>query len=216
MLRQRLAEEIVTTRLGAGLSVREVARRALVSPDTVRRIERAEPGATSIDNVARIAEVVGLELAANLYPNGDPVRDRAHLALLARFRARLGSGVRMRTEVPVPVAGDRRSGDAIVSGREGDVLVEAETHLRDAQGVERHARAKARDLGAGRLVLLVSDTRHTARSCACIRSCARASLWEPVNVCVRLRTERHLWAMRSCSFDQVGSVRSRLNSTRSW
>ena len=113
-----------------------------------------------IDHLTRVAEVLGLELAATLYQNGDPVRDRAHLALLARFRERLAPGVRVRTEVPIPITGDRRSGDAVVSTAEGDVLVEAETHLGDIQAVERRIRAKARDLGAVRLVLLLSDTRH--------------------------------------------------------
>jgi transcriptional regulator with XRE-family HTH domain len=159
LLRQRLAEELLITRLAAGLSLREVARRARISADTARRLERAEMGAMRIDHLTRIGEVLGLELAARLYPNGDPVRDRAHLALLSRFRARLGPGVRIRTEVPIPLAGDRRSGDALISNQDGDVLIEAETHVGDAQGVERRARAKARDLGATRLVLLLSDTR---------------------------------------------------------
>lgn len=43
---------------------------------------------------------------------------------------------------------------------EGDILVEAETRLDDLQAIERKGAAKARDLGAIRLVLLVADTRH--------------------------------------------------------
>ena len=39
-------------------------------------------------------------------------------------------------------------------------LVEAETHLGDFQAVERRIGAKARDLGADRVVLLLADTRH--------------------------------------------------------
>ncbi len=159
-LRNRLAEDMVSGRVASGLSVREVARRAGVSNDTVRRVERAELGAMSIHTVARIGEVLGLELAANLYPNGDPVRDRAHLALISRFRARLAPGVRARVEVPVPIPGDRRSGDAIVDFAGGNALVEAETHLGDLQLVERKAAAKQRDLACTRLILLVADTRH--------------------------------------------------------
>ena len=113
-----------------------------------------------IDTVAGIGEVLGIELAASLYPNGDPVRDRAHLALLRRFRVRIAAAVRIRTEVPIPLAGDPRSGDAVLRLRDGEVLVEAETRVADVQAVERRARAKARDLGASRLVLLLSDTRH--------------------------------------------------------
>jgi hypothetical protein len=48
----------------------------------------------------------------------------------------------------------------VVTVAEGDILIEAETHLHDIQAIERKAAAKARDLGAVSLVLLVADTRH--------------------------------------------------------
>jgi hypothetical protein len=114
----------------------------------------------TIHLVARVGPVLGLELAASLHPDGDPVRDRAHLALLERLRSRLPPGAGWRTEVPVPVAGDLRSGDALVAVHDGDVLVEAETYLGDIQAVERKIAAKTRDLGADRAALLVADTRH--------------------------------------------------------
>ena len=69
----------------------------------------------TIDLVARVAEVLGLELAVSLHPNGDPVRDRGHLALLARLRARIPNAPGWRVEVPVPIVGDLRSGDAMVT-----------------------------------------------------------------------------------------------------
>jgi transcriptional regulator with XRE-family HTH domain len=160
LLRLRLSEGILNARVSAGLSIRELGRRSRMSTDTIRRVERGEAGAMSIDTVARLAEVLGLELAASLYPAGDPVRDRAHLALLQRFRARLASSIRWRAEVPIPIAGDLRSGDAMIAAGEWDALVEAETHIGDVQLIERKASAKQRDLGATRLILLVSDTRY--------------------------------------------------------
>jgi transcriptional regulator with XRE-family HTH domain len=163
ILRLRLGEELRISRRGAGLSIREVARRVGVSPQTIIALERGDPGTMTIDLVARVAAVVGLDLAASLYPNGDPVRDRAQLALLARLRARLPEVTPWRTEVPVPIAGDLRSGDAVLGLPEADVLIEAETHLDDVQAVLRRAAAKARDLGARRLVLLVADTKHNRR-----------------------------------------------------
>ena len=48
----------------------------------------------------------------------------------------------------MPLAGDARSGDAVVTVANGDILIEAETHLDDIQAIERKAAAKARDLGA--------------------------------------------------------------------
>jgi transcriptional regulator with XRE-family HTH domain len=164
MLRERLSRDLGDARRAAGLSIAAVARAVGVSVQTIRRLERGEPGTCTIDLVARVAEVVGLQLAASLHPNGDPVRDRGQLALLDRLRKRLGPTARLRTEVPVPIAGDLRSGDAMlaVKAAEGpaDVLIEAETHLDDIQLVERRSAAKQRDLGAERLVLLVADTRH--------------------------------------------------------
>jgi transcriptional regulator with XRE-family HTH domain len=142
------------------LSLREVARQARVSLETMIRLERGDQGTMTVDLVARVAEVLGLELAAALYPNGDPIRDRGHLALLDRFRRRLPGGVRWRTEVPVPIAGDQRSGDGMVTVGSISVLVEAETHLGDFQALERRIGAKARDLGAIHVVLLIADTRH--------------------------------------------------------
>ncbi len=152
--------ELDDARRTAGLSTRELARRLGVSPDTIQRALRGERGSLTIDFAARLAAVLGLQLGVGLYPDGDPVRDSAHLALLGRLHERLGPGLRWRTEVPVPIAGDHRSGDALIEGRGFDVLVEAETHLHDVQALERVIAAKQRDLRASRVVLLVADTRH--------------------------------------------------------
>jgi len=160
VLRQSLGEAMATARKGAGMSLREVARVIGVSPQRVARAERGDPTALTIDLAARIAPVLGLQLASALYPSGDPVRDKAHLALLERFRRRLGAGVHWRVEVPIPIPGDPRSGDAVVVAAAWDALVEAETHVDDIQAIERRSAAKARDLRVRRLILIVSDTRH--------------------------------------------------------
>jgi len=159
-LRARTSAELDDARRRAGLSFRELARRLGVSVEKVQRALRGEPGSLTIDFAARIAAVLGQQLSVGLYPDGDPVRDRAHLALLARLRTRLAPGLRWRTEVPIPIAGDHRSGDALIGGDEFDVLIEAETHLHHIQALERSIAGKQRDLGASRVVLLVSDTRH--------------------------------------------------------
>lgn len=160
LLRDRTANTLGNARRGAGLSIREVARRVGVSADTIRRLERGDPDAMTIDLVARVAPILGLELAASLHPNGDAVRDRGHLALLARLRVRIPTALGWRVEVPVPIAGDLRSGDAMLTVGQGDVLIEAETRLDDVQAIERKAAAKARDLGVSRTIILVADTRH--------------------------------------------------------
>jgi len=163
LLRQRLAEELRTSRLAAGLSIREVARRVRVSPSRIERVEEAHQTALTLDIVSRIAPVIGLQLAASLHPNGDPVRDRAHVALLHRFRRRLHPNLTWQAEVPMPIAGDLRAGDALIGGAFGTILVEAETRLVDLQAVERRSALKKRDLGAERLVLLIADTPNNRR-----------------------------------------------------
>ena len=159
-LRQRIGDELGHARRAGGLSIRRVARTIGVSPQRVARAERGDAAALTIDLAARLAPVVGLQLATSVHPFGDPVRDAAHLALLAQFRARLSPIIRWRVEVPIPIAGDLRSGDAMLEFDGGDALIEAETHLGDVQLIERKASAKQRDMGAGRLILLVADTRH--------------------------------------------------------
>ena len=163
LLRQRIADELSTARLSAGLSVREVARAVGVSAGRIERAERGDPSALTIDLSGRIAPVLGLLLAASLHSNGDPVRDRAHLELLARFRARLHQSLAWRTEVPMPIPGDLRSGDGQVEGAFGMILVEAETRVTDIQAVERKATLKRRDLGADRLIILIADTATNRR-----------------------------------------------------
>jgi transcriptional regulator with XRE-family HTH domain len=155
-----LAVELDHARRAAGLSFREVARRVGVNPETVRRALHGETSASTVDLAARLAAVLGLQLSVGLHPDGDPVRDRAHLALLARLRARLVGHVTWRFEVPIPIVGDRRSADAVIAGAFGDALVEAETRLDDIQRLERKVAAKARDLGLALVILLVADTRH--------------------------------------------------------
>ena len=160
LLRTRLAAELETARLVAGLSYRELARQLGVGHELVAKTLRADASVLTVDFVARLAAVLGLELGASLHPVGDPVRDKAHLALVRRFRARLGPGLTWRSEVPIPIAGDRRSADGIITGPGLEILVEAETRLDDVQAVERKLAGKSRDLRIRRVILLIADTRH--------------------------------------------------------
>jgi transcriptional regulator with XRE-family HTH domain len=163
LLRQRLSAELDGARVTGGVSIREVSRAVGVSPHRIERALRGEPGALTVDLAARIAPVVGLQLAASLFPNGDPVRDRAQLRLLDRFRARLHASLSWRTEVPMPIAGDLRGADGVIGSGFGTIVVEAETRLSDPQAVERSAMLKKRDLGAERLILLIADTPNNRR-----------------------------------------------------
>ena len=131
-----------------------------MSHSRVGRALRGEPGVLTIELATRMASVLGLELSVTLHPSGDPVRDKSHLALLERFRARLPASIRWRTEVPMPIEGDRRSADAVIDSTGWVALVEAETRVDDVQALERKINLKQRDLALGRVILVVADTRH--------------------------------------------------------
>ena len=147
-------------RIAAGLSTRQVAGLVGISHTQVRRIENGLAPHIDLELLSRIASVLGAELSLNVDPIGPPVRDKAHVALLQRFAARLGRAITWRTEVPIPLPGDLRSADGVAAGSDFDAVVEAETRLGDVQATERRLRAKQRDLGTTRAILLVADTRH--------------------------------------------------------
>jgi transcriptional regulator with XRE-family HTH domain len=140
-----------------------MGRRLGVSHDRLARLERGEEAATTIDLTARYAAVLGMTLATTLHPDGDVVRDQAHVALLGRFHSRLPRGAIWRTEVPMPITGDPRSADGLLALGRTEWLAEAETHLGDFQALERRMAAKGRDLGTDRLVLVLADTAHHRR-----------------------------------------------------
>jgi transcriptional regulator with XRE-family HTH domain len=149
-------------RTGAGLSQAEVGRAIGVSHARIGRLERGEVSYPDLGFLGAYCSVLGLDLSIRAYPAGDPIRDRAQLALLERLRRRLHPTLRWRTEVPLPIDGDLRAWDAEIRGRNGEpwrVRVEAETRLNDGQALERRLALKLRDDPDGHVILLVSDTR---------------------------------------------------------
>jgi transcriptional regulator with XRE-family HTH domain len=160
------ATELATARLNAGLSQEAVASAAGLSRPQYGRIERGRSPHVSIRAVARLGAVLGLEASLKFYPVGDPVRDAAHLALLGRLQGRCHPSLSWRTEVPLPISGDRRAWDAMIgrlaspSGGLKSSGVEAETHPRDVQALDRKLALKERDGGVDRVLLVIADTRH--------------------------------------------------------
>ncbi len=149
----------MNARVGSGLSQASVARAARTSRSSVSRIESGRAPRASVERLSTVLAAVGLDLAVRAYPAGPPVRDAAHVRLLARFRERIGPGWRWRPEVPMGASGDLRAWDGVLF-RDGRVVaIEAETRLRDVQALLRRVAAKRRDGAADRLVLVVADTR---------------------------------------------------------
>lgn len=130
------------------------------------RFERGELEYLSVSDLGAWCAVVGLDLALRAYPGGDPLRDRAQLALLERFRSRLHPSLGWATEVPLPIEGDLRAWDAVIRGDGWRIAVEAETVLDDLQAVERRLALKRRDGRIDHVILLVADTRRNRRALA--------------------------------------------------
>jgi transcriptional regulator with XRE-family HTH domain len=156
-----LGRELRDARIGAGLSQAAVARVAGMSASQVGRLERAEHRRPTVDQISRIAAVLGLVLSLKLYPSGSAVRDAGQLALLARLAGRLPAALRLRREVPIPIRGDQRAWDGVVDGPGSSCGVEAEVHLHDIQERSRRIEQKLRDDPAvDRVILLVARSAH--------------------------------------------------------
>jgi transcriptional regulator with XRE-family HTH domain len=157
-----IGADLRTARRMAGKSQREVGRAAGMSYSQVGRIERASLSAVSVHQLAKVGAVVGLDVRVRGYPGREPLRDAAHVALLQRLRGHLAPDLSVRTEVPLPIAGDMRAWDAVIAGFEppAEALhAEGETRLHDAQAQLRRIALKARDSGVEVVLIVVADTR---------------------------------------------------------
>jgi len=158
-VRRIAGEELRTARLQAGISQLVLGRAVGISKGEVSRIERCLAPWVSVDVVCRMAVVLGLDPSLRMYPAGLPLRDRAHHALLERFRSQLPAALRWQSEVPLHISGDLRAGDGVVSAKDWQIAVEAETRLHDLQALERRIELKQRDSAGTAVILLVNDTR---------------------------------------------------------
>lgn len=158
--RRRVGDQSRIARIEAGLSQRALGDLVKLSHSTIGRMERGDVRRLTIERVAQVSAVLGLELRVTFFPAGSPVRDKGHLALIKRLRLRVSRSLRWRTEVPTPINGDLRAADVVIDRAEFGILVEAETRLSDVQALERRVRTKQRDMRLARVILLIADTRH--------------------------------------------------------
>ncbi len=157
-IRVAVGRELREARLTAGLSQREAGSAVLMSHSQVSRIERGALANVTVDQLSRLAAPVGLALSVRAFPASDPIRDVAHVRLLERLRGELHPSLAWRTEVPLPIPGDLRAWDGVITGADWKVAVEAETRVADAQALQRRLARKIRDGRMTHVILLVADT----------------------------------------------------------
>ena len=146
-----------------------------MSESTFGRIERARLPHVTVSQLTVACAAVGLKFAARPYPDGNPARDAAHLGLLQRLRDQLLPGTIWRTEVPMPIPGDRRAWDAQCEMERTIIGVEAEMRLFDLQALERRINLKRRDSRLEIVILLVADTPANRRLLSQHREALRSS-----------------------------------------
>jgi transcriptional regulator with XRE-family HTH domain len=172
MDRLRIGHELRVARHIVGQSLDQVAASSGMSPSQVGRIERGTLAAVSIEQVARIGAVVGLDVRVRAYPGPDPLLESGQIAVLGRLRDRLHPDLGFRTEVPLPVVGDQRAWDAMIDARRGawHLPVEAESRLLDGQAQIRRIMLKLRDSGMEHIIVVVADTRRNRDAVAAAAS----------------------------------------------
>jgi len=161
-LLEAACRDLRDARTAAGLGQASVARAARMS--TYGRLERGALGSSPVESLAKAARAVGLEISVRLYPAGSPVRDAAQLRLESDFRVVLGDGLAFRAEVALPIAGDQRAWDGVITALDGIAFTECEMRLGDVQELARRMPLKLRDDPRSNiLVLVVRSTRHNRR-----------------------------------------------------
>ena len=158
--------ELLERRLSLNQSQAHVAHASGISRKHLGRIERGRAPNLTIDELNRVATVLGMSPSVRLYPEGVPVRDVAHSSRLAAFLAEARSPLSFRVEVGLPVVegrAERRAWDAVLFRDRERCAVELEMRLRDVQALRRRIDLKRRDDPTEAFLLLIADTRHNRR-----------------------------------------------------
>ena len=163
---RELSEEFREARLRLGLSQREVAQAARIHRTSYTRIEAAKLPSLSLTVAARIAAVLGLELAVRAFPGGRSVRDVGQAQRLLKLIECIGPPLKYRTDVPLPAAAGRfeqRAWDLVIYGHGARTATEFEARLYDTQAQVRRFLLKRRDDPVDTLLIVVSDTKANRR-----------------------------------------------------
>lgn len=159
----RFARELLAARAVAGLTQRELARRAGVSQPFISYLERGRK-LPSLKAMHRLASAAGHDLSFRLFPaDGVRLRDSGQLRLADLIRRELDAAWRVQLEVPVASPPDRRAADMVLQTPGEVVQLEIERALLDFQAQLRVAQLKRAALADRlsrpvRLVISLPDT----------------------------------------------------------
>jgi transcriptional regulator with XRE-family HTH domain len=148
-----LGGELREARVAAGLTLAACAVRLGWSRQRWARIEQARCPGFALDDLHRMAAVLGLAVNIRCYPVGPPLRDIGQLAVIARLRPRLAPTWKVRLAF-----------DLLLELKPITVAVEVITRLRDVQAQLRIANLKWRDGRATRLVIVIAATHLNRRA----------------------------------------------------
>jgi hypothetical protein len=84
---------------------------------------------------------------------------RCEPPFLAAFRQLVTPTWAWATEVPMPIPGDLRAWDAVLTRPVCRIGVDAESRIHDAQALDRRVMLKLRDSGVDRAIIVVPATR---------------------------------------------------------
>ena len=175
----RLAHEI-GDQLRTGRHIRGITQSALgsvigVSQSEISRRELGRSVNLAGEQLAEHAAAVGLKVSVKLWPIGGGVRDAAQARYIAAFVARVGRPWKVTLEAPLPIAGDLRAVDVLLTAGGVRIAVEVITRLADLQAQVRAAHTKARDIGATRLILAIAGTHANRNALIAVRASLIAS-----------------------------------------
>lgn len=156
-LSRQLGREARRLRVNAGLSQSQLSRTLGVSRQWIADLELSRLRVVDLRTTALLFAHLGQKLVAKPFPVGVPLRDAGHARLLERFNGRVPPIWRRTFESVMPIAGDLRAWDEVLTGPIS-IGVEAETKPNDLQATERSMAAKQRDSGVARTILLIART----------------------------------------------------------
>lgn len=166
-------------RAGLCFSLRDVARRAGVSPASVRRVEQGDPS-VQLGTLCAVAEAVGIDVVVTGYPaSGISLHDAGQLTVARMICSMAHPSWQPQLEVP---AGDHGEAIDLVLFGPGEIIAaEIDRRLLDFQETHRRNVRKRDHLAARhrrpvRSVLVTEDTRRNRLAVAPHQELIRAVL----------------------------------------